>query len=136
MQITKEEVKQILEKVKACVNNDKFRISLNPNRIENQSFINDYRLTTKQQKRMILELDIYDFSKIDIDRKNKIQILYFFGREYELNHHIEIQENIEYFKNVETYIKFTLVERNTEEMILFISFHKANYPINYRFKKS
>lgn len=40
MQITKEEVKQILEKVKACVNNDKFRISLNPNRIENQSFIN------------------------------------------------------------------------------------------------
>ena len=79
MQITKEEVKQILEKVKACVNNDKFaRISLNPNRIENQSFINDYRLTTKQQKRMILELDIYDFSKIDIDRKNKIQILVFF----------------------------------------------------------
>ena len=58
MQITKEEVKQILEKVKACVHNDKFRISLNPNRIENQSFINDYRLTTKQQKRMILELDI------------------------------------------------------------------------------
>ena len=30
----------------------------------------------------------------------------------------------------------TLIERNTEEMILFISFHKANYPINYRFKKS
>ena len=130
MQITKEEVKQILEKVKACVNNDKFRISLNPNRIENQSFINDYRLTTKQQKRMILELDIYDFSKIDIDRKNKIQILYFFGREYELNHKDRGLEN------VETYIKFTLVERNNEEMILFISFHKANYPINYRFKKS
>ena len=130
MQITKEEVKQILEKVKACVNNDKFRISLNPNRIENQSFINDYRLTTKQQKRMILELDIYDFSKIDIDRKNKIQILYFFGREYELNHKDRGLEN------VETYIKFTLIERNTEEMILFISFHKANYHINYRFKKS
>ena len=53
-----------------------------------------------------------------------------------INSHIEIQENIEYFKNVETYIKFTLIERNTEEMILFISFHKANYPINYRFKKS
>ena len=53
-----------------------------------------------------------------------------------VNSHIEIQENIEYFKNVETYIKFTLIERNTEEMILFISFHKANYPINYRFKKS
>lgn len=130
MQITKEEVKQILEKVKACVHNDKFRISLNPNRIENQSFINDYRLTTKQQKRMILELDIYDFSKIDIDRKNKIQILYFFGREYELNHKDRGLEN------VETYIKFTLIERNTEEMILFISFHKPNYPINYRFKKS
>ena len=130
MQITKEEVKQILEKVKACVHNDKFRISLNPNRIENQSFINDYRLTTKQQKRMILELDIYDFSKIDIDRKNKIQILYFFGREYELNHKDRGLEN------VETYIKFTLIERNTEEMILFISIHKANNPINYRIKKS
>ena len=126
MQITKEEVKQILEKVKACVHNDKFRISLNPNRIENQSFINDYRLTTKQQK-MEKTMSI---SYLDIDRKNKIQILYFFGREYELNHKDRGLEN------VETYIKFTLIERNTEEMILFISFHKANYPINYRFKKS
>ena len=59
MQITKEEVKQILEKVKACVHNDKFRISLNPNRIENQSFINDYRLTTKQQKRMVTSLCLH-----------------------------------------------------------------------------
>ena len=52
MQITKEEVKQILEEngQSICLHNDKFRISLNPNRIENQSFINDYRLTTKQQK--------------------------------------------------------------------------------------
>ncbi len=44
---------------------------------------------------MILELDIYDFSKIDIDRKNKIQILYFFGREYELNHKDRGLENVE-----------------------------------------
>ncbi len=49
--VTKEEVKQIgIEKVKACVHNDKFRISLNPNRIENQSFINDYRIDNKATK--------------------------------------------------------------------------------------
>ena len=128
MQITKEEVKQILEKVKACVHNDKFRISLNPNRIENQSFINDYRLTTKQQKRMILELDIYDFSKIEKDKNNNIEILYFFGKEYELNHRDRG------FEFVETYIKFTIKPRNNTDFILFISFHKANWPIKYYFK--
>ena len=40
MQITKEEVKQILEKVKACVHNDIFGICVNANSIENHSFIN------------------------------------------------------------------------------------------------
>ena len=135
MQITKEEVKQILEKVKACVNNDKFRISLNPNRIENQSFINDYRLTTKQQKRMILELDIYDFSKIEKDKNNNIEILY--GNLVEvIDGKADIVVANILAEIIETYIKFTLIERNSEEMILFISFHKANYPINYRFKKS
>ena len=86
MQITKEEIVNILEKVKACVHNDLYRISINPNRKENEIFIDEYRLTTKKQKDMILSLDIYDFSKIEKDKNNNIEILYFFGKEYELNH--------------------------------------------------
>ena len=130
MQITKEEVIKILEKVKACVHKGLYRISLNPNRIENETFIDEYRLTTEKQRNMILALDVYDFSKIDIDRNNNIEILYFFGKEYELNHR---DRGIE---NIEAYIKFSIKQRTNNDFILFISFHKANYPIQYYFKKS
>lgn len=130
MQITEQEVTEILEKVKACVHKGLFRISLNPNRIENENFIDEYKLTTKKQKDMILALDIYDFSKIDKDKNNNIEILYFFGRQYVLNHR---DRGIE---NIEAYIKFAIKLRNNNDFILFISFHKANYPIQYYFKKS
>ena len=43
MQITKEEIVNILEKVKACVQKDLYRISINPNRKENEIFIDEYR---------------------------------------------------------------------------------------------
>lgn len=56
MEITKEEVIEILEKVKACVHKGLFRISLNPNRIENEAFIDEYSLNTNKQKNMILAL--------------------------------------------------------------------------------
>lgn len=78
---------------------------------------------------MIKSLDIYDFSKIEKDRNNKIEILYLFGKEYELNH---IERGLE---NKEVYIKFTIKNTKSREMILFISFHKANYPIKYYFTK-
>ena len=128
MQITKEEIVNILEKVKACVQKDLYIISINPNRKENEIFIDEYRLTTKKQKDMILSLDIYDFSKIEKDKNNNIEILYFFGKEYELNHRDRG------FEFVETYIKFTIKPRNNTDFILFISFHKANWPIKYYFK--
>lgn len=128
MQITKQEVVKILEKVKACVQKGLYRISINPNRKENEIFIDEYRLTTKKQKDMILSLDIDDFSKIEKDKNNNIEILYFFGKEYELNHR---DRGIE---SVETYIKFTIKPRSDTDFILFISFHKANWPIKYCFK--
>jgi len=128
MQITKQEVLEILEKVKACVQKGLYRISINSNRIENEIFIDEYRLTMKKQKGMILSLDIDDFSKIEKDKNNNIEILYFFGKEYELNHRDRGVEN------VETYIKFTIKPKRNSDFILFISFHKANWPISYCFK--
>ncbi|MDB8791053.1 hypothetical protein PN398_09970 [Romboutsia sp. 1001216sp1] len=130
MQITKEEVNKIIEKVKECVYNGLYKISINPNRIENETFINEYRLTTKRQEEMILALDVYDFSRIDIDKNNNIEILYFFGKEYELNH---VERGME---NIEVYIKFTIKQRRYDEFMMIISFHKANWPIKYHFKNS
>ena len=63
MQITKEEIIEILNKVKACVDKGEFRISLNQNRADNVSFIDEYRLTSEKQKNMIIALNKYDFSK-------------------------------------------------------------------------
>ena len=130
MEITKEAIIKILDKVKECVRNGRFRISQNPNRLDNINFINRYRLTSEVQKQMILSLDICDFSKIEEDRKDNRQILYFFGKDYELNH---IDRGIE---EVEAYIKFTMHERVNGDIVLFISFHEAKWPIEYYFKNS
>ncbi len=130
MQITKEEIIEILNKVKACVDKGEFRISLNPNRVDNVFFIDEYRLTSEKQKNMIIALNKYDFSKIEKDRNNNYETLYFFGKVYELNHK---DRGIE---NVEAYIKFTIKQRKTGELILFISFHKAKWPIDYYFKNN
>ena len=129
LEITKEEVKSVLNKVFICVENGNFIISQGHNRLENRKFINDYRLTDERQREMIKSLDVYDFSKIDKDRNNNYEILYFFGKEYELNH---IERGLE---NKEVYIKFTIKSTKTREMIVFISFHQVNYPIQYYFSK-
>jgi len=51
---TQEEVDVILQKIKNCVNENRYKISLNENRQENIQLINEYRLDSKKQKDILL----------------------------------------------------------------------------------
>ena len=47
---SREEIEDILEKIKACVSIGKYSISLNDKRQENIDFINEYNIRSDKQK--------------------------------------------------------------------------------------
>jgi hypothetical protein len=59
---TKEEVEGILQKIKDCINDNCYIIAINENRRENIQFINEYRLSTKKQKEILLSIKVTDFA--------------------------------------------------------------------------
>lgn len=129
MVITKELVeKYILQRAYDCSEHKNFRISRNENRLENDTFIRDYNLNQDRQAKMIKELVYKDLSRIDSDINNEEETVYVFGKKYKL-FHIERGE-----EEVETYIKFVFKERRNAEMMVIVSFHEANKPIEYYFK--
>lgn len=58
---TKEDVEVILQKIKDCVNNNRYTISQNENRQENIRLINDYRLNSKKTKGYFIKYRSYGF---------------------------------------------------------------------------
>ncbi len=58
---TKEEISAILAKIKDCIKNDRFTISLNENRQENINFIREYNIRSNIQKNILLNIEVEDF---------------------------------------------------------------------------
>lgn len=58
---TKEAIELVLKKIKSCIRNDRFFISLNENRKENINFINEYNVHSTKQKNILLQLKTEDF---------------------------------------------------------------------------
>jgi len=58
---SKQEIDEILDKVKNCVYNNRYTISLNENRQENIDFINEYNIYSNKQKKILLQLKVEDF---------------------------------------------------------------------------
>lgn len=120
----------ILPRVYLCATNDCVRLLQNGvSRSENLRFQHDYNLTTKRRNEMLLSLEIYDFSKSESDHNDNDETVYFFGKEFELDH-IERGSEI-----VNCYIKFVFKERKSGEIMLMISFHEANWKMEHPFKK-
>lgn len=120
---TKEEIDKYLEIVKTSVSKNKFTISVNSSRKENQEFIYKYHLNSNKQKEMILELESLDFC-YSVDNYNNIsERLYVFAREYELN-------NWGIINKILVYIKIALKDEN---FVVVISFHEPNKKINKLF---
>ena len=62
LNFTKEEIIKYVEKFKLLIKANRFKIS-DINREKNIEFINKYHLNTKNQKSMLLEIEVEDFFK-------------------------------------------------------------------------
>lgn len=56
---TPEEIKEYLDKLRRAILEDKYIISKGKNRQENMDFIEDYKIDTKKEKKILLEIQ-YD----------------------------------------------------------------------------
>lgn len=117
--------------IKDCVRANLFTISKNENRQENRDFINEYNLTSKKLKEILLGIDPEDFCHT-LQNTNlgfEHETLYVFCPRVTLFNFSGNKELID------IYIKFNIVDVNSEKRVIVVSFHRRNKPIDYLFKR-
>lgn len=128
---TREEVQDILNKIKDCINDNQYIISQNQNRAENVQFINEYRLDEKKRKEILLSIEVDDFchSLNNTNPGYEHEVLYVFCPQRNL---FDIFGEEEF---VDIYTKFNIIEYKIDKKrVVTISFHKRNKPIDYLFR--
>lgn len=127
---TKADIELILDKIKRCVQGQRFTIARNENRQENIDFINDYNVNSQRQKEILLKIAVEDFchSLQNTNIGYEHEILYVFVPQVDL-HNIDGEEEI-----VDVYTKFNILDLPSGERAIVISFHKRNKLIDYLFR--
>ena len=128
---SREEVEDILGRIKRCVAAGHFTVSLNRNRQENIDFISEYNIRDSRQKSIIMGLKVEDFCHSTPNRNSgyEDEILYIFAP------HVILYNADGEEETVAVYMKFNLISRPRGEYTVVISFHKLNYPIQYMFRQ-
>lgn len=124
------QVDEIIRKIKNCVINNKYIISVNKNRKENTDFINEYNIRKNKQKKILLDICADDFcgSVQNIKKGYEYETLFVF---------VPVVNMYDAFGNsekIEIYTKFNIINQGKENQTIVISFHKKNKPIDYVFK--
>ena len=127
---TKQEIDELLDKVKNCVYNNKYTISLNENRQENIDFINEYNIYSNKQKKILLQLKVEDFCHSLQNTKPgyEYEVLYVFVPQVNLFNAEGVEEK------VDIYIKINIIDMSNGSRTIVISFHKRNKAITYLFR--
>jgi len=127
---TPEDIKAYLKELKNLVLENKYTISRNTNREENKKFIEDYKIDSRKEKEILMNLEYDDFCYA-VNNKNPkfaFEVLYIFNKEYELDGWGELV-------SVDIYIKTNKTQTRTgEDIMIIVSFHERNMPIKYLFK--
>ncbi len=128
MNVTIEDVEMYLEDVKEAINAGRYRIAMNENRQDNRDLFMDYVISEEQRKQILLSLEAADFSEIrhNTHKGYEHELLYVFGKDVKLLNRFGSEE-----EQVSLYIKFNKLE---SLYVIVISFHKQNYPLNYKFR--
>ena len=108
---------------KELVHKGKFHIPDTDKKPKNKKFIEKYKLTTKKQKQMLLEIEVTDFCYTVQDDDNANEILYIFAKEYEL-------DNWGIKEQVLVYVKIVIKKEN---YTVIISFHEPEKRIKKLF---
>ncbi len=128
---TKEQIYTVLQTIKDCVRENQYFISKNENRQENADFIEEYNLSGKKQKEILLRIEPEDFCHT-LQNTNlgfEHEILYVFCPRARL-FNFEGEE-----KWVDIYTKFNIIDIASGKRVVVISFHKRNKSIGYLFRK-
>lgn len=120
---TKEKIEEYLKAVKECVSANNFRVCATSKNNKNIQFIEKYRLNSKKQKQMLLELETTDFCYSVDNYNDQNERLYIFDRIYEL-------DNWGTIKSVEVYIK---IAKKKDDFIVVVSFHEPEKNIKKLF---
>ena len=128
---TREQIAVVLRSIHNCIKDNRFVIAKNTNRQENMDFINEYNLTSKRQKEILLKIELEDFCYTLKNTKPGFEqeVLYVFCPQVDM---IDFEGDE---KVIDIYTKFNLIELAYEKQVVVISFHKRNKPIDYCFKK-
>jgi len=126
----KEQIDEIITKIKECVINKKYTIALNENRQENIDFINEFNIRSERQEKILLEITSEDFCHTLNNTKIgfEYEVLYVFIPQVELIN-TDGEEEI-----IDIYTKFNIVEISNGCRTVVISFHKANKEFDYLFR--
>ena len=129
---TREQIDLIIKKIKDCVNNNKYTISMNENRQKNIDFINEYNIRSNKQKSILLQIKTDEFCHSLQNTKPgfEYEILYVFVPQVQL-FNADCEE-----KTVDVYTKFNIIDLASDSRTVVISFHKPNKPIDYTFMTS
>lgn len=127
---SREEIEDILAKIKACVSAGKYSISLNERRQENIDFINEYNIRSNKQKSILMQIEVEDFchSLQNTNIGYEYEVLYVFVPQVQLFNADGEEET------VDVYTKFNVIDLPSGSRAVVISFHKRNKPIDYLFR--
>lgn len=127
---SREEIEDILEKIKSCVSIGKYSISLNDKRQENIDFIDEYNIRSDKQKSILMQIEVEDFchSLKNTNIGYEYEVLYVFVPQVLLFNADGEEEKID------VYTKFNLIDLPSGSRTVVISFHKRNKPIDYLFR--
>jgi hypothetical protein len=123
----KEEVTAILQRIQHYIREGKYTIA--KKRQENSALIHAYNLTSEKQRRILLQIAPEDFCHSLQNTKTgyEHETLFVFCPRVML-FDLDNEEKL-----VGIYIKFNIIERGTDGIVVVISFHKLNKPIDYIF---
>ena len=127
---TIERIEEILESIQECVRRNRYIISRNANRQENDRFLTDYNLTSVKQRSIFMGIRATDFCH-SLQNTNvgfEHEVLFVFCPQTRL-HNFDGRE-----EQVDIYLKFNILECDEENRMIVISFHKRNKPIAYLFR--
>lgn len=127
---SREEIKDILVKIKECISAGKYTISLNERRQENIDFINEYNIRSDRQKSILMQIKVEDFCHSLQNTKigYEYEVLYVFVPQVQL-FNAEGKEEL-----VDLYTKFNVLNLPSGRKTVVVSFHKRNKPIDYLFR--
>ena len=127
---TMADVSAILNRIQDCVRSDRFIISQNDRRLENQALINEYNLSFSLIKNILLGIKPEDFCHSLRNRNPgyENETLYVFCPQ------VVLFDSGDEATEVDLYTKFNILNRSSGDHVVVISFHHLQRPIRYLFR--